>query len=91
MAQARGPLSRQSHGDLARLAKALLGRPISRRTVGRILAEDAIKPWRYQHWIFPRAADFYDKASVVLDLYRDRKRTTLEVKPAPSPTPQAAA
>jgi hypothetical protein len=37
--------------------------------VGRILAEDAIKPWRYDHWIFPRAPDFFARASVVLDLY----------------------
>lgn len=61
-----------SHGDLARLAKTLLGRPISRRTIGRILDADSIKPWRYEHWIFPRAADFFDKASVVLDLYQGR-------------------
>jgi serine protease Do len=31
------------------------------------------------------------RPAVVLDLYRDRRRTTLEVKPAPSPTPKAAA
>jgi hypothetical protein len=51
-----------------------LGKPVSRWTVGRILDEDAIKPWQYEHWIFPRAADFYDKASVVLDLYQGRWR-----------------
>jgi hypothetical protein len=50
----------------------VLGRPISRRTVGRVLGEDAIKPWQYEHWVFPRAADFFDKASVVLDLYQGR-------------------
>ena len=51
-----------------------MGEAISRRTVGRILDADAIKPWRYEHWIFPRAADFYDRASVVLDLYQGRWR-----------------
>src|SRR5262245_5658167 len=69
VARTQSPISRQSHGDLARLSSALLGEPISRRTVGRILDEDSIKPWRYEHWIFPRAEDFYDRASVVLDLY----------------------
>jgi DDE superfamily endonuclease len=52
----------------------LLGRSISRRTVGRILGEDSIKPWQHEHWIFPRAVDFFDKASVVLDLYQGRWR-----------------
>jgi hypothetical protein len=46
-----------------------LGKPISRTTVGRILDEDAIKPWQYEHWIFPRAANFFNEAAVVLDLY----------------------
>jgi hypothetical protein len=62
-------LSRQSLGDLAARAAGELHKPISRRTVKRILDADAIKPWRYEHWIFPRAADFFRKAAVVLDLY----------------------
>lgn len=66
------PLSRQSLGDLCRLAEATLSKPVSPRTVGRILDEDAIKPWQYEHWIFPRAADFFDKAAVILDLYQGR-------------------
>jgi hypothetical protein len=69
VARRQSPLSRQSLGDLARRAAADLGKPISRKTVGRILDEDAIKPWQYEHWIFPRAADFFTKAAVVLDLY----------------------
>lgn len=69
VARTQTPLSRQSLGDLARLASKALGRPISRWTVGRILDEDSIKPWQYEHWIFPRAANFFEKASVVLDLY----------------------
>ncbi len=63
------PLSRQSTTDLAKRARDELNKPISRSTVWRILDEDAIKPWQYEHWIFPRAADFFEKAAVVLDLY----------------------
>jgi hypothetical protein len=72
VAVTQAPLSRQSLGDLSGLASAALGKPVSPRTVGRILDGDAIKPWQYQHWIFPRAADFFDKAAVVLDLYEGR-------------------
>jgi hypothetical protein len=46
-----------------------LGKPISPRTVGRLLAEDSIKPWRYEYWIFPRDPCFAEKAGRVLDLY----------------------
>jgi hypothetical protein len=69
VAQTQTPLSRQSLGDLARLARGELGKPISRSTVRRILDADAIKPWQYEHWIFPRAPDFFPKAARVLDLY----------------------
>jgi len=62
-------LSRQSTTDLAQRVRDELNKPISRSTVWRILDEDAIKPWQYEHWIFPRAADFFEKAAVVLDLY----------------------
>jgi hypothetical protein len=69
VAQTDRPLSRQSLGDLANRASAELKKPISRTTVQRILDADAIKPWRYEHWISPRAADFFPKAACVLDLY----------------------
>jgi hypothetical protein len=69
VAQTRTPLSRLSLGDLAGAARGELGKPISRTTVERILDADAIKPWQYEHWIFPRAPDFFSKAAVVLDLY----------------------
>jgi len=72
VALTQNPLSRQSLGDLSRLTEATLGKPVSPRTVGRILDEDAIKPWQYEHWIFPARADFFDKAAVVLDLYEGR-------------------
>ncbi len=70
VARTGDPLSRQSTTDLARRAAQELGKPISRTTVWEILDQDAIKPWQYEHWIFPRAADFFAKAAVVLDLYQ---------------------
>jgi DDE superfamily endonuclease len=69
VARTGNPLSRQSTTDLAKRAQDELNKPISRATVWRILDEDAIKPWQYEHWIFPRASDFFAKAAVVLDLY----------------------
>ncbi len=63
------PLSRLSTSDLAARAAEALGRPISPSTVWRILDADAIKPWRYEYWIFPRDPQFADKAGRVLDLY----------------------
>jgi hypothetical protein len=44
----------------------------SASTIGRWLAEDAIKPWQYRSWIFPRDPDFLQKAGRVLDLYQGR-------------------
>ncbi len=70
VARTGNPLSRQSTTDLARRAADELNKPISRTTVWEILDEDAIKPWQYEHWIFPRADDFFAKAAVVLDLYQ---------------------
>ena len=63
------PLSRQSLADLVPRAQAALGKSISRSTIGRMLAEDAIKPWRYKYWIFPRDPQFLQKAAPILDLY----------------------
>src|SRR5215831_42715 len=63
------PLSRLSLADLTTRAHYALGRPISRSTVWRALDGDAIKPWRYEHWIFPRDPRFAEKAGVILDLY----------------------
>ena len=42
---------------------------LSASTVRRWLAEDAIKPWQHESWIFPRDPDFAAKAARVLDLY----------------------
>ena len=42
---------------------------ISDTTIWRWLSEDAIKPWTYRSWIFPRDPAFEAKAGRVLDLY----------------------
>jgi len=63
------PLSRLSTTDIAAQASKALGKAISPSTVWRILAADAIKPWRYKYWIFPRDPHFAEKAGRVLDLY----------------------
>jgi hypothetical protein len=67
--QSKLPLSRLSTSDLAERASSALGRSISPSTVWRILDSDAIKPWRYEYWIFPRDPKFSEKAGRVLDLY----------------------
>jgi hypothetical protein len=69
VSQTKLPLSRLSTTDLADRASSDLGRSISPSTVWRILDRDAIKPWRYQYWIFPRDPKFSEKAERVLDLY----------------------
>ena len=69
VAETGEPISRQSLNDLARRAQSTLGKSISRSTVWRILDEDAIKPWQYEHWIFPRDPQFLEKAGRILDLY----------------------
>ena len=63
------PLSRLSTADIAAQARRALGKSISPSTVWRILATDAIKPWQYKYWIFPRDPHFVEKAGRVLDLY----------------------
>ena len=69
VAETKEPLSRQSLADLVRRAQATLGKKISRSTVWRMLHEAAIKPWQYEHWIFPRDPRFAEKAGPILDLY----------------------
>ena len=67
--QTKLPLSRLSTFNLADRTSVALGRSISPSTVWRILDTDAIKPWRYQYWIFPRDPKFSEKAGRVLELY----------------------
>jgi transposase len=65
------PLSRWSSSELAAQAVAEgLVSSVAASTVRRWLAEDAIKPWQYRSWIFPRDPDFAIKAGRVLDLYQ---------------------
>jgi hypothetical protein len=65
------PQSRWSSADLAAQAAAEgLVASVSRSTVRRWLKEDAIRPWTYRSWIFPRDPDFAVKAGRVLDLYQ---------------------
>jgi len=72
VAETKQPLSRQSLADVTARARKALGAPISRSTVWRMLDADAIKPWQYKYWIFPRDPHFAEKAGPILDLYAGR-------------------
>ena len=52
------PLSRWTGPELAAelAAQGLVSGPVSASSVLRILAENPVRPWRYQSWIFPRYA-----------------------------------
>jgi DDE superfamily endonuclease len=64
------PLSRFSITDLQRIVVKEEGlATLSHASLGRILKQNALKPWQYRHWLFPRDPDFVDKACIVLDLY----------------------
>lgn len=64
------PFSRLSHADIAQEAiKSGIVASISGATVWRWLSADAIKPWYYRSWLFPRDPDFAKKAGIVLVLY----------------------
>src|SRR5215213_3065451 len=67
------PLSRWSTTELAAEAVTRgVVASISPSTVGRWLRADAIRPWRFRSWIFPRDPNFAVKAARALDLY-DRR------------------
>jgi transposase len=64
------PLSKWSCPDLAAQVVADgIAASVSTSTVRRWLAEDALKPWQYQSWIFITDPNFAAKAARVLDLY----------------------
>ncbi|WP_211231829.1 helix-turn-helix domain-containing protein [Amycolatopsis balhimycina] len=66
-------LSRWSCPELAREAVGQgIAEAMSVSTVWRWLAREAIKPWQYRSWLFPRDPDFTAKAGRVLDLYERR-------------------
>lgn len=65
------PLSRFSLGEIVLWIKqAGIVTDISTSSVWRFLHHDALRPWYYRAWLFPRDADFTTKASRVLDLYQ---------------------
>jgi transposase len=66
------PLARWSGPELKRelAAQGLVSEPVSVTSLLRILAENPVKPWQYQSWIFPRDPGFAAKAEVILDLYQ---------------------
>ena len=67
------PLSRWSSSEVAREAvKRGIVAEVSGTTVWRWLSEDAIRPWNYRSWIFPRDPKFAEKAGRILDLYEGR-------------------
>jgi len=45
---------------------------MSASTMWRWLAREAVKPWQYRSWLFPRDPDFASKAERVLELYERR-------------------
>jgi hypothetical protein len=64
------PFSKLTHEEIARHAeKQGIVASISGKTVWRWLSKDAIRPWFYRSWIWPRDLDFEPKAARILDLY----------------------
>ena len=64
------PFSKLTHDEIARQAeKQGIVASISGKTIWRWLSKDAIRPWCYRSWIWPRDPDFEQKAATVLDLY----------------------
>jgi hypothetical protein len=68
VAETQPPLRRPSLADVTARVRTVLGTPSSRSTVWRMLDTDAIKPWRYTYWIFPRDPYFVAQAGPILDL-----------------------
>lgn len=65
-------LSRFSRSEIHRFVVEQAVSEASASTIGRWLADDAIRPWQHRSWIFPRDPDFLEKAGRVLDLYAGR-------------------
>lgn len=65
------PFSRFTHDEIARqVVKHGVVASICGKTVWRWLHKDAIRPWCFRSWIWPRDPDFQQKAAKVLDLYQ---------------------
>jgi transposase len=68
-AESGQPLSPWSAAELAQQAvERGIVCSISGQTVWRYLAQDAIRPWAWRSWIFPRDPNFAEKAGRVPDL-----------------------
>ena len=65
------PLSRWSLADIQRevVAEGIVAQ-VSGSTLWRWFSREALCPWRYRSWIFPRDPNFAAKAGRVLDLYQ---------------------
>jgi hypothetical protein len=64
------PFSHLTRAEIARQAiQRGIVASISGTTVWRWLSDDAIRPWCYRSWIWPRDPEFETKAARVLDLY----------------------
>jgi hypothetical protein len=64
------PFSRLTHEEIARQAESQgIVASISGKTIWRWLSKDAIRPWYYRSWIWPRDPNFEQRAARVLDLY----------------------
>ena len=67
------PLSRLNVPDIkAEVIRRGIVASISGSTIWRWLDDDAIRPWTFRSWIFPRDPAFEAKAGRVLDLYGRR-------------------
>ncbi|MBW1776791.1 MAG: hypothetical protein JRI76_05715 [Deltaproteobacteria bacterium] len=64
------PFSRLSRNDIAQqtIQRGIVA-SISGAKVWRWLSADAIRPWCYRSWIWPRDPHFEQKAGRILDLY----------------------
>lgn len=71
MNEQRRALARLSVFDVCLEAWAL-GNTMSYSTIWRRLQEDALRPWLYQQWLFPRDPRLLEKAAPVLELYQGR-------------------
>ena len=67
------PLSRFSLAEVQRwlIEEGVVG-SVSATTLWRWLRLDALRPWFYRSWMFPRDPLFLEKAGAVLDLYHRR-------------------
>jgi len=65
------PFSKLTHDEIDRQAQRQgIVASISGKTIWRWLSKDAIRPWCYRSWIWPRDPDFRKKAANILDLYQ---------------------